>query len=97
MISTFMRGFNKMLIDLIVNEKYANYLIGSIAEFVLEFHRKNLRVIGDKMDLFGIWDDFATQRGLMISADTWRKFYKPWHRKIVELAKSYDLFVVFHI
>jgi len=97
MTSIFMRGFEKMLIDLLTNQKYAEALIGRIAEFMIDFHTKNLNSIGDKLDLFGIWDDFATQEELMISAEIWRKFYKLWDKKIIEIAKKRNLFVSFHV
>lgn len=97
MTSIFMRGVDKMMMDLVSNKKYAEILIGNIGEFMLEFCKKNLASIGSVLDLYGIWDDFATQDGLMISADIWRKFYKPWHKKIIEVAKKYDLYICFHI
>jgi uroporphyrinogen decarboxylase len=97
MTSLFIRGIENMMVDLIANKKYAEILIGNIGEFYLEFCRKNLSMIGNAIDLYGIWDDFATHLDLMISADIWRKFYKPWHERIIELAKSYNLFVCFHV
>jgi uroporphyrinogen decarboxylase len=97
MTSLFIRGIENMMVDLICNKKYAEILIGNIGEFYLEFCRKNLSMIGNSIDLYGIWDDFATQNDLMISAEIWRKFYKPWHKKIIEIAKGYNIFVCFHI
>ena len=97
MTSLFIRGIENMMVDLVCNKKYAEILIGKIGEFCLEFCRKNLSMIGNSIDLYGIWDDFATQNDLMISAEIWRKFYKPWHKKIIETAKGYNLFVCFHI
>lgn len=96
MISTYMRGTDKMLIDLVSDKKYAEILIGNIGEFCLEFCKKNLESIGRYIDLYGIWDDFAMQDSLMISPEIWRTFYKPWYKKIIEEAKKYDLLVCFH-
>ncbi len=97
MTSIFIRGIDKMMVDLITNNRYAEILIGNIGEYMLEFCERNLGSIGNVIDMYGIWDDFATQDGLMISADTWRKYYKPWDKKIIEVAKKYDLYVCFHI
>jgi uroporphyrinogen decarboxylase len=97
MTSIFMRGFDKMLIDLVANKTYAEILIGNIGEFYTEFCVRNLAKIGNEIDVYGIWDDFATQDDLMISPELWRKFYKPWHRRIIAEAKKYDLFVCFHV
>ena len=97
MVSTYLRGMDKMLMDLVSNKKYAETLIGNIGEFMLEFCIRNLKSIGNYIDLYGIWDDFAMQSGLIIPPDIWRKFYKPWHKKIIEVAKKYNLLVCFHI
>ena len=97
MTSIFMRGIDKLMMDLVANKGFAEALISSIGEFMVEFNKKNLSVIGPSMDVYGIWDDFATQESLMISPDLWRKYYKPWHAKIISEAKKYDLFVCFHI
>lgn len=97
MTSMYMRGFEKMMMDLIVNKKYAEVLISRIGEIMLEICRRSLKSIGRAIDLYGIWDDFATQNGLMISADLWRKYYKPVTKKLIEEAKKYNLLVCFHI
>jgi len=97
MTSIYMRGMDNMLMDLVANQKYAQILIGNIGEFMVSFCKKNLESIGEKIDLYGIWDDFASQEGLMLSPDLWRKYYKPWDKKIIEVAKSYGLLVCFHI
>jgi uroporphyrinogen decarboxylase len=97
MTSIFIRGINKMFMDLVINKKYAEVLIGKIGEFMLEFCIRNLQSIGDEIDLYGIWDDFATQDGLMISREVWQKFYKPWHKKIIEVVKNRGLLVSYHI
>ncbi len=97
MTSIFLRGAEQMLMDLVAAPQYAEVLIGRIGEFCLEFCRKTLGRLGPRIDLYGIWDDFASQEGLMISPETWRRFYKPWHRRIIAEAKRYGLLVCYHI
>lgn len=97
MTSIFLRGFENMLIDLLTNKKLAKALINKIGEFYLDFTIKNLKAIGLQLDIYGIWDDFATQDGLMMSADTWREFYKPWFEQIISEIKKYDIMISFHI
>lgn len=97
MTSIFLRGMEQMFMDLATNEKYAEALISAIGEVSLEFCRKTLAGLHDRIDLYGIWDDFASQDGMMISPDTWRRFYKPWHRRIIDEAKRHGLLVAYHI
>lgn len=49
-----------------------------------------------RAEFFCIGDDFATQRGMMISPELWRKFLKPIYRRIFASIKSYNLKVWFH-
>jgi uroporphyrinogen decarboxylase len=42
------------------------------------------------------YDDVATQNSLMISPQMWRKFVRPCHIRLIELAKSYNLPVMYH-
>ena len=97
MTSIFMRGFENMLMDLLSDRFFAKKLIDKIGEFYLDFTIKNLDAIGDRLDLYGIWDDFATQDGLMISAEVWRSYYKPWFSRMIEEIKKYNVMVSFHI
>jgi len=97
MVSTYLRGMEKLFMDFLLNPLYAETLIAKIGGFMVEFNNKNLANIGEFIDLYGIWDDFADQEGLMISPSVWRKFYKPWYIKLINEAKKYNLLVCFHV
>ena len=97
MVSTYLRGMDKMFMDLLLNKRYAETLLGNIGQFMVEFNRVNLKNIGNKIDLYGIWDDFADQESLMISPEIWRKYYKSWYAQLIAEAKKYNLLVCFHI
>ena len=97
MVSTYLRGMDKMFMDLLLNKRYAETLLGNIGQFMVEFNRINLKNIGNKIDLYGIWDDFADQESLMISPEIWRKYYKSWYAQLIAEAKKYNLLVCFHI
>ena len=96
MISSYMRDMAKLLMDLVSNKQYAEFLIDTIGEICLEVSRQNLKKIGNVIEIYGMWDDVAMQTGLIMDPDTWRKFYKPWYKKIIEEAKKYNLIVMFH-
>ena len=48
------------------------------------------------MPILCLGDDFATQRGLMISPEQWRRFLKPRYARLFELGKRRGKFVWFH-
>jgi uroporphyrinogen decarboxylase len=97
MVSTYMRGTEKLFLDFLLDILYAETLLEKIGDFMVKFNKKNLSTIGQFIDLYGIWDDFADQEGLLISPDLWRKLYKPWYIKFIDEAKKYNLLVCFHV
>ncbi|MFC2159773.1 uroporphyrinogen decarboxylase family protein, partial [Actinomycetota bacterium] len=49
-----------------------------------------------KIDITSVSDDFGTQKGLMISIDMFKKYFKEQYIKLNKLAKSYDIKVFHH-
>lgn len=49
-----------------------------------------------KIDVFYMGEDLGTQLGPMISLKMFRKFFRPRTQKFIDLAKSYNLPVMFH-
>lgn len=97
MISLYLRGMQKLMIELLTNKKLAKYYIDLIGDFSYEFTKTILGKIGKEIDFFSFWDDFAMQTGLMIPYDVFKDFYFPWYKKIFTLAKQYNLITYFHI
>ncbi len=89
-------GMEETLIKLHKEPKIIEATIAGIEKFVLEFSRRNLEAARGLADIYWFGDDFATQRGILISPEHWRRFLKPTYKRIFELAKGYDLKVWFH-
>ena len=47
MVSTYLRGMDKMFMDLLLNKTYAETLLHNIGQFILEFNRVNLKSMGN--------------------------------------------------
>ncbi|MGQ9682062.1 MAG: uroporphyrinogen decarboxylase family protein [Anaerolineae bacterium] len=58
--------------------------------------RRLLEACGDAMPILCLGDDFATQRGLMISPDDWRRLLKPRYAALFALGKRLSKVVWFH-
>lgn len=97
MVASYLRGVEKFFLDLALNQKYVLALLDKIGGFMTRFNERNLRSIGNFIDLYGIWDDFADQDSLMISPGMWRKYFKNWYKILIDEAKKYDLLVCFHV
>ncbi|MCL4386223.1 MAG: hypothetical protein M1326_07915 [Cyanobacteria bacterium] len=95
-ISSYLRGVQKFLEDLAFNKVFSKAIIDKVGEFSLEFNKMLLSKLGEHIEMYGIWDDFAMQSGMMISPTVWRELLKPWYKKIIDEAKKYKLIVLFH-
>lgn len=67
-----------------------------VTAVTLAYCERLLDACGEHMAIFCLGDDFATQRGLMISPAAWRRFLKPCYARLFGLAKARGLPVWFH-
>jgi uroporphyrinogen decarboxylase len=91
-----MFGLEETLVKLHTEPKIIEATIAQVEGFVLEMSRRYLEATRGVADIYWFGDDFATQRGILISPEHWRRFLKPTYKKIFALAKEYDLKVWFH-
>jgi len=89
-------GMEEAMIRMYETPKIIEACIAKIEEFYLEYYRRLFEASRFKADIFCMGDDFATQRGMLISPEHWRKFLKPTYKKLFGLAKSYGLIVWLH-
>lgn len=74
------RGFNELMTDFLINEEMATCLLNRITELSL-FRAKRFAEAG--VDLIHVGDDFGMEDRMMVSPDTWRKWFKPRMAKII--------------
>jgi len=71
-------------------------LVEKVFTHVADYSQRLLDACGDDMPIYCLGDDFATQRGLMISPGQWRRFLKPYYARLFDIAKYRGKFVWFH-
>jgi uroporphyrinogen decarboxylase len=91
-----LRGMQEFLIDLASEPALARYIMSRLTEVHVENTRRVLDLLGDRLDLVYFYDDVATQNSLMISPQTWRTEVRPHHARLVELAHSRGIPVMYH-
>ena len=89
-------GMEETLVNLHTNPKWIEAIIDHLEELLLGIEERLLEASRGSAEIFCFGDDFATQRGLLISPDHWRRFLKPTYSKIYSLAKKYGLKVWIH-
>jgi uroporphyrinogen decarboxylase len=89
-------GLEKTLLNFACQQRLIETAVKKTEEFTLEFFRRLCEATRGLADLAYYGDDFATQRGLLISPEDWRRFLKPTYKRVFELLKGYGLGVWFH-
>lgn len=91
-----LRGMQEFLMDLVRQPEIPQYIMDRLTEIYVENTIRVLDLVGDRLDMLYFYDDVATQQSLMISARMWRKYVKPCHERIIAVAKSRGLPVMYH-
>lgn len=89
-------GFEQALFLFASQPSLIEAAISHIEEFTQEFARRMIDSTRGLADIFYYGDDFATQRGMMVSPAQWRRLLKPTYRRVFEQARRAGLKVWFH-
>jgi uroporphyrinogen decarboxylase len=95
-ISWFIRGLDGFMTDLALEPRRACALMDRVQEPLRERLRRILEAGGDAFDIAEYNDDVATQRGLMMSPEMWRRYLKPRIAEMFDLIRSFGLRVRYH-
>lgn len=91
-----MYGFQNFLMDMLMRPEFIKTLVDRTTDFYLEMNERMFSTLKGKMDIFFLGSDFGSQQGLMFGEDMWLNIYYENYKKIINLARSYGLTVMFH-
>jgi uroporphyrinogen decarboxylase len=83
-VSWQLRGMENLLFDFMENKLFAKYLLDHITE-IRRFMIRRFAEAG--VDHIHLGDDMGTQRGMLISLEMWREWFKERMRSIILVAK----------
>ncbi len=86
--STYIRGMEEFYMDIAIDTKYFETLMDRTLESLIDIYTRFFSVIGDKLDVVRFWGDLGTQRGPLISPETYRKHIKPRETELVKQTKK---------
>ena len=89
-------GMERCLMNMVSEPEMVHYLNDKIVEFYLKALKIFLEATKGKVHAVLIGNDIGSQRGLMISPKLVSEFVVPGARKLVELAHSYGVKVLYH-
>ncbi|MBD3182719.1 hypothetical protein GF312_10525 [Candidatus Poribacteria bacterium] len=94
--SWYMRGFEQMLMDFLLNPDLVHEIMRRVADFYVEYFRRMLSAAKGKIDLAFTADDIGDQRGLLIPLEMWEEFIKPHHERLNKVIHEFGAKVIYH-
>lgn len=89
-------GMENALVNMCINPELIEAAVAYVEDYYLKYYSKLFDALSGKVQIFNMGDDFATQRGMLLSPEIWRRMFKPTYKKIFEIAKAHNLYVWFH-
>ena len=89
-------GMEEAMIKMVVQPAVYEAALEHVFAHVYEVVERMVAACGDDLDILCLGDDFATQRGMLVSPDLWRKFLKPRLAKLFAIGKRHGKPVWFH-
>ena len=90
-------GFESALMSLVSQPKLMDAMIEKITDWNCAMWQNVLDAAPGQIDIAFVGDDFASQTGMMMSPDQFRRYFKPGLARLFDVAKSRGVRVMFHI
>ncbi len=94
--SWYMRGFERMFMDLVLNPELVHAIFRRVTDYYKEYFRRILTAAHGEVDLVFTADDLGGQRGLLMSVELWEQYLKPYHMELNALIHEYGARVIYH-
>jgi len=92
-----LRGWETFLVDLLLNQKFAEALMDQLAEANVRRFARFADTIGPYVDVVQFEDDLGMQDRPILRPDLYRRVVKPYHEKLFRFAKSRcDAYLLLH-
>lgn len=89
-------GFERLLTDMLLDPPCIDVCFAKLTDFYLEFLERTLAAAAGRIDIVCVQDDFGTQQGPLLGLETYRRFYRPHHRRLFEVAHRHGVGVMMH-
>jgi uroporphyrinogen decarboxylase len=89
-------GMQQAMVNLRWNRLVIEAALAHLDDFYTTFYDHMLDACSDHLELFGLGDDFAANRGLLIRPEDWRTLLLPLYAKWLGMAKARGLYTLMH-
>ncbi|RJP15580.1 MAG: hypothetical protein C4520_20175 [Candidatus Abyssobacteria bacterium SURF_5] len=87
-------GFEELMVSPYTQPRGLELLLDRLADLESAVIEQWARIGG--VDAYMTWDDWGLQTSLQMDPDTFRKFYKPRYKRIVEAAHQHGMHYIWH-
>ncbi len=94
--ATYLRGMDKLMIDMMADPEMANYILDKVFCFYYEYYLRMFEEAGDLIDVFALADDLGMQNTLLIGPELFDEYIAPRIRKMADLAHHHDIKLLLH-
>jgi uroporphyrinogen decarboxylase len=94
--SWYMRGFEQMFMDFVLDPELAHGIMDRVCNFYTEHFKKILSAAQGGVDLAFTADDIGSQKGLLMSLTMWEEFIKPYHVRLNKVIHAFGVKVIYH-
>ena len=92
----YMRGFEKMFMDFLLNPDLADSIMTRVTDYYVEFFDAFLGSGRGEIDLVFTADDLGGQEGLLMSREMWERFLKPHHVRMNQVIHKHGAKAIYH-
>lgn len=92
----YLRGFERMFVDLAAEPDFAREILRRVAAFFIEYFDRALTAAKGGVDIAFTADDIAGQEGLLMSPAMWEAQIKPWHKLLNARLHGHGVKVLYH-
>jgi uroporphyrinogen decarboxylase len=94
--SWYMRGFQQMFLDFVLNPELAHAIMERVTDFYVAHFSAMLAAADGEVDLAFTADDVAGQNGPLMSKEMWEKYLKPYHVRLNTAIHAFGVKVIYH-
>lgn len=87
-------GFEEALCAIATEPEEVNELLTAITDYKIKVAEKVAKYY--KADTFTNYDDVATERGMFMSPETFRKLFKPHNKRLCDAVKALGMIPIYH-
>jgi uroporphyrinogen decarboxylase len=92
----YMRGFEQMLMDILLEPEFAWELLTRVTDFYISYFTRALEAAKGNIDIVFTADDIGQQEGLLVSLPLWEKMIKPHHVRLNKALHEFDVKIMYH-